>query len=192
MVRMSRENRERRRREINVLGHAHELTFSCYRRFTFLRAERTCRWLADALQAARDRHEFDLWAYVFMPDHVHLIVYPRKADHSMRSILAGIKLPVARRAIHFLEATQSPWLERLTRQRGLRTERLFWQSGGGYDRNIISAKTLLQMLDYLHLNPVRRGLVQQAREWLWSSASYFEGGSSPIPLDPIPAQWLVG
>ncbi len=189
---MSRESRQHRRREINAPGHAHELTFSCFHRFRFLQAERTCPWLADAIEAARELHAFDLWAYVFMPEHVHLIVRPRRPGYQMRSILAGIKVPVARRAIRYLQDQKSPWLQRLTRQRGSRTERLFWQSGGGYDRNITCAKTLLQMIDYLHLNPVRHGLVASARDWKWSSAAWFEGGSSPLPLDPIPWEWLVG
>jgi putative transposase len=188
---MSRDTRHRRRKEVNVPGHAHELTFSCYQRFAFLKAERTCQWLADAIANARIRHDFALWAFVFMPEHVHLIVYPRQPEYKMRRVLAGIKLPVAKRAINFLVATNSPWLTKITRQRGTRTERLFWQSGGGYDRNITSGKTLLQMIDYLHNNPVRRGLVQRARDWKWSSAAWFEGGFSPIPLDPIPWEWLA-
>src|SRR5262249_46136659 len=127
---MSRPTRERRRKEVNVLGHAHELTFSCYERYQFLKAERTCQWLADAIKQARVRHEFALWAFVFMPEHVHLIVYPRRPEHQMR------RVPVAKRAINLLAAIDSPWLPKITRQRGCRTERLFWQSGGGYDRNI--------------------------------------------------------
>ena len=106
---------EAKYKAINISGHAHELTFSCYGRFPFLKAERTCLWLADALQAARIKHAFDLWAFVFMPEHVHLIIRPRHADDAMRKIMAGIKLPVARVAIHFLENTNSPWLSRITR-----------------------------------------------------------------------------
>ena len=59
------------------------------------------------------------------------------------------------------------------------------------DRNITCDKTLLQMLDYLHNNPVRRGLVLRAADWKWSSAAAFEGGISPISLDPIPWEWLA-
>ena len=65
-------------------------------------------------------------------------------------------------------------------------EHLFWQSGGGYDRNIKTPKTLLAMIDYVHNNPVRRGLVKRAVDWHWSSAAYYAGiGESPIPLDAI-------
>jgi hypothetical protein len=114
---------------------------------------------------------------------------PPRASHAFD--LVEHQASLSRRAIQFLQAQNSPWLERITRQRGARTERLFWQSGGGYDRNIVCARTLLQMIDYLHLIPVRKGLVEFARDWKWSSTAYFEGGTSRIPLDPIPSEWLA-
>jgi putative transposase len=190
-VGMDWQARDRRRKAFNTPGHAHELTFSCYKRFQFLRAERTCNWLADAIERARKKYDFALWAYVLMPEHVHLIIFPRQADYQMRQISSGIKLPVAKRAIRFLESQNLPWLERISRKRGDRSERLFWQSGGGYDRNITCGKTLLKMIDYLHNNPVRRGLVERARDWKWSSALAFEGATSSIPIDPIPWVWLA-
>ena len=69
---MDYRKRQHRRRQYNEPGHAHELTFCCYNRFKFLQAERTCQWLADELNEARVKHEFHLWAYVSMPDHVSL------------------------------------------------------------------------------------------------------------------------
>jgi putative transposase len=73
-------NRSMRRPAVNECGHAHELTFSCFHRYAFLKAERTCQWLADAIDEARKRLDFAVWAYVFMPEHVHIIVYPRRAQ----------------------------------------------------------------------------------------------------------------
>ena len=105
--------------------------------------------------------------------------------------MSSIKLPVSRHAIHYLEQRQSSWLDTISRTRGRRMERLFWQSGGGYDRNITCVKTLVRMIDYVHLNPVRRGLVDRACQWQWSSAAWFEGGVSPITLDSIPSEWLT-
>ena len=45
------------------------------------------------------------------------------------------------------------------------------------------------MIDYLHNNPVRKGLVKRAIDWLWSSAAWYGGGTSPIPIDPMPEAW---
>jgi putative transposase len=188
---MSLANRQSRRKSFNIYGHAHELTFSCYHRYPFFKANRCCRWLAEAIDIARHRQNFSLWAFVFMPDHIHLIILPRADHYDMGRILENIKRPVGVKAIRHLELTASSWLAKLTRNRGQRTERLFWQSGGGYDRNITSPKTLLKMIDYLHENPVRKGLATSASAWHWSSAShYFGGGASPIAIDPIPPEWL--
>jgi putative transposase len=181
----------RRRRSCNEPGHAHELTFTCYRRSKFLAAERTCQWLAESIGDSRACLEFDLWGFVFMPEHVHLVVHPRRDDHEMAKILSAIKEPVGRRAMRFLEERAPEWLPRLTRRRGERVERLFWQSGGGFDRNIVEPRTLMAVLDYVHMNPVRRGLAARASDWRWSSAGWYEG-FDPCGLvpDPIPPEWV--
>lgn len=184
-------SKRQHRHNYNDPGDAHELTFSCYRGFAFLTDDRTRQWLAESIDQAREDLEFHLWAYVVMPEHVHLIAYPLRQVYDIANIRGAIKEPVGRRALAYVKRHAAAWLPKLTRRRGKRTERLFWTSGGGYDRNIKSAKTLLKMIDYIHLNPVRRGLVERAVDWEWSSAAWLAGvGPSPIRLDPIPAEWL--
>ena len=86
----------RHRRNCNKPGHAHGLTFSCYQRFRFLQAERTCRWLAEAIEEARADLNFSLWAYVFMPEHVHLIAWPREPVYDIADVRKAIKSSVGR------------------------------------------------------------------------------------------------
>jgi putative transposase len=50
------------------------LTFSCYRQYAFLERDRTREWLCEALAEARAKFGFQLWAYVIMPEHVHVLV----------------------------------------------------------------------------------------------------------------------
>lgn len=179
------------RKNINEPGHAHELTFSCYHRSPFLSRERPCEWLVNAIEQARIHLEFDVWAWVFMPDHVHLIVHPRRAKYDMAAIRRLIKEPVARQAIAYWREHAPDWLAKIERKRGQRKEHLFWQSGGGYDRNITEGKTLLHMIDYIHENPTRKGLVTRGCEWKWSSAAWFVLGSEvPLMPDPIPPEWI--
>ncbi len=174
------------RRSFNIPGQAHELTFSCYQRYKFLTRDRTCEWLARAINNAREALDFSVWAYVFMPEHVHLIVHPRKRDYQISALLRQIKQPVSRLAMRYLERDAPHWLPRVTRSRGKRSERLFWQSGGGYDRNIETMETLTSMIKYVHANPVRRGLVTETIDWPWSSARWYaQLGEGPVPIDPI-------
>lgn len=184
-------NAERRkRRAYDIIGHAHELTFTCYRGFQFLSRDRTRLWLCEAIEEARRDLDFALWAYVVMPEHVHLIVCPRRPDYQVARILRAIKEPVGRHATAYLVRNAPEWLPRITQRRGKRVERHFWQPGGGFDRNITEPGTLATMVDYLHENPARRGLVARAREWPWSSAAWFEDRADcPLRPDPIPPEW---
>lgn len=179
------------RRTFNVPGHAHELTFSCFRGYRFLSKDRTCRWLAESIDAARRSQEFDLWAWVFMPEHVHIIIYPRRPQYNLATIRREIKQPIARRALQHLRHHAPHWLDRVRVQKGQRATYRFWQKGAGYDRNIVEPTTLAKMIDYIHLNPVRRGLVEGATDWKWSSASTFLGGDPPpLAVDRIPPEWI--
>jgi putative transposase len=179
------------RRNYSIAGHAHELTFSCFKRYPFFKSDRTCHWLANAINQARIDFHFDLWAFVFMPDHVHLIIHPRRAAYDIAEIRKAIKHPASKVALAWLREKHPEWIERLTRNRGKRVETLFWQSGGGYDRNIVGASALIAIIDYIHMNPVRRGLVNRPEEWKWSSAGQFLScADSPLLIDPIPPQWL--
>ena len=76
--------RTRHRRSYNEPGHAHELTFTCCRRYRFLSAERTCQWLRESIDKERHDLDFALWAFVFMPEHAHIIVWPRRPVYEIR------------------------------------------------------------------------------------------------------------
>lgn len=188
---MDYRKRQQRPRAYNDPGHAHELTFSCFHRFAFLSKDRTCQWLADAIREVKGELHYSLWAYVFMPDHVHLVVFPQEPQYDDADFLKRIKEPVSRQAIAFLKAESPEWLPRIRVERGKHVEHHFWQPGRGHDRNIIMTRTLREMIDYIHLNPVRKGLVAEAREWRWSSAGWFEGHPlNDLEPDPIPWDWL--
>ena len=160
----------------NVPGHAHELTFSCYRRLPLLSRDRTCLWLLESLDAARRKWDFELWAYVIMPDHAHILLLPRQKDYQIESILKSIKQPVAQRVMDHLRREHPEFLAELAgRKRGDSFEYHFWQPGGGFDRNVFEPRAAWNMVDYLHGNPLRKGLALKAVDWRWSSARFYAG-----------------
>jgi putative transposase len=149
-------------RSYNVPGHAHELTFSCFRRLPLLSRDRSRRWFLDALDSARRRRDLALWAYVIMPEHVHVIVWPRGGNYEVRLIRTAFKVPVQRKALTFLRQQAPEYLNQLRdEQPNGEVHYRFWQRGGGYDRNITDPDTLRTMIEYIHHNPVRRGLVSR-------------------------------
>ncbi|MFQ5806781.1 MAG: transposase [Phycisphaerae bacterium] len=177
----------KRRTTWNEPGHAHELTFSCFPRLPLLTKERTRRWLIEALDRARQRWCFELWAYVIMPEHVHVLLYPTSAEYSISAVLKAIKQPVARRALLHLRRFAPHFLDRLRVGRPGRVEYRFWQAGGGYDRNIYDEATAWACVEYIHGNPARRELCAVPTDWLWSSARWYAGlDDVPLEMDACP------
>ena len=168
----------------NVAGHCHFLTFSCYRRQPFLASRKTCLWLAAAINDACRFHGFSLYAYVFMPDHVHLLLHPHRHNYSISNFLTSVKRPVTYEAKKFLMTREfaGDHVERfLDIQPNGQYHFRFWQRGGGYDRNIWSDEEFEEKRSYIHGNPVKRGLCETPTEWQWSSAAYYaEHASGPV------------
>jgi putative transposase len=133
----------KRRKAFEEAGHAHELTFSCFQKLPLLGFTKTRDWLIESMERVRTSLEIEIWAYVLMPDHVHLVFFPTNPKYSIARILQQLKQTVAQRAINHLRRTGSRWLDRLTRVGPDGSASVhFWQPGGGYDRNITSVETL--------------------------------------------------
>jgi putative transposase len=106
--------------------------------------------LAPALTRMRRNHRFLLTAWVFLPDHWHAIIYP---PHP---------LTISR----VFQAVKVSSTIAINVRRGEAGE--LWQ-GRFFDRALRTVKEYHETVEYIHLNPVRRGLVKKAREWRWSS-----------------------
>lgn len=162
-------------------GHAHFLTFSCFHRRQFLANHRVRLWLSQSINSARQKHDFALWAYVVMPEHVHLLIHPRRVNYSISDMLRDIKLPTARAWIAHLHKTRPERLTSMQARQGKRVVHRLWQAGGGYDRNLFTWEHIERAVDYIEWNPVTRGLVSDPKEWIWSSARA-RAGESDVPL----------
>lgn len=165
-------------------GEAHFITFSCFRRKPLLSKERSCQWMVEAISLSRSKHPFDLWAWVIMPEHIHLVLRPH-ADVRISSILITMKQSISRRAMLWLKEHNPAFLADLRDQQpNGKSSYRFWQRGGGYDRNLRSTRDVHEKIRYVHENPVRRGLVVTPLEWKWSSATaWHTGRDEPISLD---------
>ncbi|MHC4642296.1 MAG: REP-associated tyrosine transposase [Planctomycetota bacterium] len=167
----------------NIPKHAHELTFSCYGNQKFLLSDRICQWLIESVERAREKHNFSLWAFVFMPDHVHLLIKPMDEEYSISNILKDIKTDTARKAVKYLKENKPSELSKLNTAQRYRKYR-FWQKGGGYDRDIIKESTLIDSVEYIHNNPLRKSLVDEPGKWYYSSYNcWMNGVDEPLRID---------
>jgi putative transposase len=125
------------------------------------------------LRQAGERTPVRLLAYCLMPNHFHLVLWPRAdgelSDHMMWLFTAHVR----------------------------RYHQHYHSSGHVYQGRFRSFPIqdddhLLTVLRYVERNPVRAGLVEAAQDWRWSSASGPIGGPllEPGPV-PRPDGWLV-
>src|SRR3954469_7440 len=128
-------------------GESHFLTFSCYHRQPRFQSAVTYDLFLTCLENMRVKFGVYIYAYVVMPEHVHLLV-----SEPERKTLAD--------AMHNLKLS---FTKRLRRIRATETGS-FWQERG-YDRNVHSAEEFAEKLRYIHQNPVKRGLVTAAEHW---------------------------
>jgi putative transposase len=159
------------------IGEAYFLTFSCFRGHHFLASERTLIWVAASLNRACEVHSAETWGYVFMPNHVHLIVFSEHTDFEVGRFLLSFKESVTRKAIAYRNASNKPpetWERYLDVHPDGKVHFRIWQRGGGYNRSLWSREEISEKLEYIHKNPVRRGLVESPLDWKWSSARYYE------------------
>ena len=166
-------------------GDLHELTFSCYKRQPLLTNDTWRQHLARCIDEAGQEFDFRLAAFVFMPEHVHLLVVPMIPGPEIDLYLARMKQPFSKWVKQQLVDAKSLLVNRLTvQERPGKTCFRFWQEGPGYDRNLTTPAAIEAAIEYIHMNPVRRGLVKRAVDWNWSSARWYL-------LDP-PRQQLPG
>ena len=110
------------------VGDFHELTFSCYRKMRLLTNDTWRRLLSQSIEKACKEECMELVAFVFMPDHVHLLVFPLANKPDMGSFLAEVKRPFSSEIRTILEDARSPLLKKLmVRERPGKEAFRFWQ-----------------------------------------------------------------
>jgi putative transposase len=182
-------------KHVHEPGDLHEFTFSCCQRRPLLTNDRWRRYLAQSIDEANEQFRFQLIAFVFMPEHVHLLTLPLDAEPAIDRYLAAIKRPTSALVKQDLESQCSRLLEKLTiRDRPGSMSFRFWQEGPGFDRNLFTAKATLAAIAYIHANPVRRGLCQLPEAWPWSSARWYasdcQQADARLPkLTSLPAEF---
>lgn len=171
-----------RNRHYNTPGHAHELTFSCYRRIPFFSKSLACELFLEELQSGRVEHDFLIWAYVIMPNHIHLLIKPGQNEYSIATITKSIKGRFAKKYLKRLsDLEEKSVLEKCTViEKGQRKHRI-WQRGGGFDRNMWNPKAIHDAIRYIEANPVRARLIVTPVEWKWSSSWARRNGCGVVP-----------
>jgi putative transposase len=136
-------------------GQSHFVTFCCYHRHKLFTSDASMGVFESALERVRRNFGLCVYAYVVMPDHVHLLLSEPERQ-TLADALKSLKQGVSRRLIGNAEH--------------------FWQKRY-YDFNIRDYPQFVEKLRYIHRNPVRAGLCERPEDWGWSSFCHYATGS---------------
>jgi putative transposase len=169
-----------KRRVYDNEKHAHFVTFSCYKRRQLLQHDQAKRIVIGQLGSRLAKRGGICTGFVIMPDHVHaLLWFP---ETGQLSPFMNKWKDQSSHEIKKLYRTRFPkYWEQIDESDPT------WQPRY-YGFNIWSRQKVEEKLDYMHLNPVRSGLVEQAVDYRWSSARGYLAGK-PVGL---PIAWPPG
>lgn len=143
------------------------VTVCCRERRPFFTREELARELALVLRDTCARHGFDIHAYCFMPDHLHVLLIGNRPSADLLLAARNFKGAAAVSA----------------RRLGISG---LWQKGF-YDHVIRSEESLNRVAWYILTNPVRGGFVKHAADWPfsdWAAVDWRTKGTTAEPYRP--------
>ena len=161
------------------------VTFSVVEWLPVFVSEAACRLLTDNLNFCHEHKGLRTNAYVVMPTHFHGIFYHASfAADELKNILHEFRKFTGHKLADLCDRSfPSSFRDTLRDHAGADRERRFWQATQHPER--IETEPFWQTkFDYLHANPVRKGLVRQASHWRFSSAAYWQS-ECKAPTDVI-------
>ena len=144
------ERRHVRGHRLSARGAYYHLRTTTRGRIPYLGSNACKQVVVNVLRRVSVRLKFDVVAYVVMPEHVHLIVHQR-GGQGISDLMAALKRESAHRINLLLHRKGSVWRKEF------------------YDHMLHSWEHADELVRYIHDNPVRRGLVQAAQDWEFSS-----------------------
>jgi putative transposase len=131
-------------------------------------------FLFDSLKFLQANGRITLYAYVLMENHLHLVA----SAENLAKELSNFKSYTARQSIDYYQAHENQFILdqlALSELEGRQDRQYqFWQKGV-MPKRIQSRQVMVQKVEYMHQNPLRRGYVDVPEHWCYSSARNYAG-----------------
>jgi len=162
----------RTRYKILEQGHIYFITSTIVNWTPIFTSKKYFDILIETLKFSQENKKLKIYSYVILDNHFHLICQVDKLDNIMRSI----KSYSAKKIIELLkEDKRNDILKIFANERSIDKigcKYQVWQEG--YHPELIMGDEILsQKIEYIHHNPIKRGLVESEEDWIYSSAGYY-------------------
>jgi len=129
------------------------VTFSTYERIYVFNSDELLEIVESTLFEVVKSYEHTLLGYVIMPNHLHLLLGVNNNGNELSKFIFSLKGMIRKR---------------------IYGDKALWQKR--FDDLVINTEKQFKVkLDYIHNNPVKRGLVEYPAEWKFSSYLFWIG-----------------
>lgn len=149
-----------------------------------------CDIVLDSLTYCRQHKGLEVRAYVIMSNHLHCILNAREGNLS--AVLRDFKRHTANqilKTVSGMRESRRGWMMPLLRKNNLEHEGTIhfqvWHHAN-HSKELVHRKFTIQKLNYIHMNPVRAGYVDDPAHWINSSYRNYIGKPGRIEIDPLP------
>lgn len=133
-------------------------------------------FIMDCLSYCREEKGLQIYAYVLMTNHLHMIV--KSGEVLLPDMLRDFKTFSSKELFKIVfensQESKKQWMLKAFRNAGksnyLNKNHQIWQNGN-YPVALFSNEVIQQKVDYIHQNPVRAGFVDSAEKYYYSSAN---------------------
>jgi putative transposase len=145
--------------------------------------------LIESLKYCQQEKGLEIFAYVIMSNHVHLLA--RSACEDLSGTIQDFKKYTSKKIIETIESTdesRKAWMLRLflhSAKRQNKEGRYQVWTHENHAEEVTSYSFTQMKVDYIHQNPVRAGFVNKPEEYKYSSAGFYADQESVLPVIPI-------
>jgi putative transposase len=166
------------------------VTFSVIDWLPVFISEDSCKIIVDSLNFCIEKKFLRVNAYVIMPTHLHAIVFDADFDSdSLKHALDDFRKFTGRSLADYCgQHMPNCFTETFKQHAGEDRQRRFWQATQ-HPVGIYTEKFWKQKMDYLHMNPCRKGLVRAPEDWRFSSAAFWMNGRTENDVKLADAVW---
>jgi len=144
--------------------------------------------LEESIEYCRTEKGMEVFAYCFMPSHIHLIF--RSANDNPSGLLRDFKGFTARKLLKTIQEnpqeSRKEWLLWMFQKAGKTNSNItkyqFWQQHNK-PIELWTDKVIQQKIDYIHNNPVETGFVTNPVDWKYSSARNYADDQTVLNID---------
>ncbi|MEM7549267.1 MAG: transposase [Bacteroidota bacterium] len=154
-------------------GAVHFVTFSVHQWVDVFTRKNYADILLESLEHCQKHKGLEIYSWVIMSNHCHLIV--RAKNENLSDVIRDFKKYTSKKIYKAIEQNGSEsrkeWLTILLNYK----DKIWFWKEGYHGEEILSLEFYNSKVDYIHLNPVRAGIVEKEEEYLLSSAGDFHG-----------------